>query len=473
VLLDPRVNTPQFRYQFQHDGQPHDEALLQIAAAELGRCSAGVFIDVGAHIGMFSLLAQRFPGVQVHAFEPVAATHDILRAHVALNGLEKQVRVVRAALSDQCTSPSEQEIRIPTGTATPEGWVSHHGLVTLGDRPLRFNEYTTERVALETLDNYCAAQGIGRVDFIKIDTEGWETRVLAGASAILRRDHPALLLEYNGTNAEQCGSSTPALLQLLAEHGYTTAHIVGNQREDILVTADPLVPTQTPSTDAVVVQIGANNGGGAHSEKGGDHVHCLVDRLRPARTVLVEPLTLHGPALAARYAGIAGVEVHHVAICPGDAESTSASELTLFASPEHAPDYQVASTDRQHVLKHERPGSGLGGVPESSLVTVTVPCTTLAAFFEKHGLFRVDLLFIDIEGLDLQVLQSLDLGRWDVRALQIEHLHLHRPTLQAHMTAAGYAEVQSLGQIPGVPDPYDSLFVKRVLPSGEPNPLLA
>ena len=51
---------------------------------------------------------------------------------------------------------------------------SHWGLTTLGSNPRRFNTYSTRYVECMDLDAFIANRKIEKVDFIKIDTEGWE-----------------------------------------------------------------------------------------------------------------------------------------------------------------------------------------------------------------------------------------------------------------------------------------------------------
>ena len=177
----------------------------KLAHAALTRGSARL-VDVGAQSGLYALYARHFPSVVVDAYEPFPESHQCLVANIALNGAGARVRPFPFALSD---SNSTRTMRY-----TPE----HTGLNTLGAEPLRFSAGKEVQVAVRTMDSIYAST---RVDFIKIDTEGWEYFVLLGGREVLRRDRPELLLEVNDTNMQQCGVTRAALMALLAELGYT------------------------------------------------------------------------------------------------------------------------------------------------------------------------------------------------------------------------------------------------------------
>jgi hypothetical protein len=96
----------------------------------------------------------------------------------------------------------------------------------LGAQPLRFSD--TERVQVETvtLDQMFPVE---KVEYIKVDTEGWEYFVLLGAQKILERCKPILQLEINETNMRQCGVSRQDLLSLLEKYGYVLQATVNDE----------------------------------------------------------------------------------------------------------------------------------------------------------------------------------------------------------------------------------------------------
>jgi FkbM family methyltransferase len=145
----------------------------------------GTFIDVGANVGLFTLKAAQIVGATgtVVAFEPGNAAFARLSEHVALNAY-RQVHLMQDAVSDH------------EGTA-----VLHH--VDLGHDPQAYSllddgsNMPGETVRLTTLDAMLHRLELSRVDVIKMDVEGVEPEVLAGATELLRRFHPIVIFEIN------------------------------------------------------------------------------------------------------------------------------------------------------------------------------------------------------------------------------------------------------------------------------------
>lgn len=138
-------------------------------------------LDVGAHIGAVSLvLAALAPAGRVDAFEPSAASAGRLRANALANGLANlhvhQVAVLEA--------PGTAHLR-----QTP---FSAGSFVSLGAR-----DALAEPVAALSIDAWAEEAGPERLDLLKIDVEGAELRVLAGAARTIARLHPSIVVECN------------------------------------------------------------------------------------------------------------------------------------------------------------------------------------------------------------------------------------------------------------------------------------
>lgn len=150
-----------------------------------------VIFDVGANVGGWSLEASRlFPGARVHAFEPSAAPFASLQSAVA----GRNVTCVRAAMSDRL------------GSAVLHAVPGLPGLTSLHERDLSVQGLEMsleETVETLSIDDYSRSAGIDRIDFLKIDVEGHELKVLHGATEMIESGSiQRLQFEFGGTNID-------------------------------------------------------------------------------------------------------------------------------------------------------------------------------------------------------------------------------------------------------------------------------
>ena len=172
----------------------------------------GVFLDIGANAGIMSLAAAIWVGEQgrVFSFEPSQREFDRLTENLRSSGLSR-VEAVRAAVTDH---DGEVTLRVAAG--------AYAGLNTLGDR-FAYAGVEAERlepVTAVTLDRFLAAEGVRRVDAMKIDVEGAEGAVLTGATETLRTHRPALVAEVFSRSLEATGWDRARLTALFAGAGY-------------------------------------------------------------------------------------------------------------------------------------------------------------------------------------------------------------------------------------------------------------
>jgi FkbM family methyltransferase len=147
-----------------------------------------VFVDVGANDGYYTLFAARRvgPSGRVVAAEPSSRERAHLQRNLGRNGLDN-VSVIPAAIG---ATSGLADLHLAHGV--------HAGHNTLGgfahDDVVRAS---LERVPIEPLDAVIARLGLARVDFVKIDVEGAEARVIAGATNVLTSMRPMMLIEVN------------------------------------------------------------------------------------------------------------------------------------------------------------------------------------------------------------------------------------------------------------------------------------
>lgn len=165
-----------------------------------------VVVDVGAHIGYFTVLFARLAGDQgrVYAFEPNPETVALLRRNIAENRLRNVIAENKAA------SDRDGVVNLH---------VSHDDSV---DHRICYTGASRRTVPVEAvrLDAYFH-DPLSRVDFIKIDVQGAEHRALEGMAALIRRcGHIKLLTEFWPQGLEEGGASPRAYLDCLYDLGF-------------------------------------------------------------------------------------------------------------------------------------------------------------------------------------------------------------------------------------------------------------
>jgi FkbM family methyltransferase len=166
----------------------------------------GVVFDIGANRGWYSLhLAKRFPGLRIHAFEPLPAVFGSLLANVALNQASN-VTAHNFALSNR------------TGTArfffNSKLTVASSAANLLGTADAREVDVT-----LRTLDAAQAEWGTA-IDLIKCDVEGAELLVFQGGMKALARCRPVIFCEMLRKWAAKFEYHPNDIIALLATAGY-------------------------------------------------------------------------------------------------------------------------------------------------------------------------------------------------------------------------------------------------------------
>ncbi len=197
-----------------------------------------VVFDVGANIGMFALfMATNFPDARVFSFEPVPRTFEALAKNV---GRLENVSVFNMALGD---APQTRELTFYPQYSMMSGFdadpevdqalvKSYIGniaetldedrrelLLEEADELIQGRFESVERVScrIDRLESVAAGLGIDRIDFLKIDVEGFEVKVLQGIGDALWPRIAQAAVEVEDDNGELA-----EVTKLFAEHGMTT-----------------------------------------------------------------------------------------------------------------------------------------------------------------------------------------------------------------------------------------------------------
>jgi len=178
-----------------------------------------IVLDVGGHAGQITKLFSKLtPNGTVYAFEPGSYAFSILRKTKAFKRLSN-VTLINQGLSN---AEGEVILEVPLKHSGSMGFgISHIVETTDKAAALSFRE----SISVTTLDSFVEKEGLKRIDFIKIDVEGHELKVLEGGLDVLQRFKPVLMVEVNEGNFERAGYSPSDFFAFMEAAGYSACYI--------------------------------------------------------------------------------------------------------------------------------------------------------------------------------------------------------------------------------------------------------
>jgi len=190
----------QIAFHGDYETAQHDYLL-----GEMDRRGCDVFIDVGANIGLYSVLVARRPSPpRIVAFEPDPRNYDQFRANLLINGVTASVETHRLAVSNR----SSVAFRMASATSTGESRVDP-------------NDPDAVELPAVRLDEFMPLTG--KTVFIKIDIEGHELAALTGMAGLLRANRCFLQVECF---AERLGQ----VMAFMGQAGFARRHEIESDR---------------------------------------------------------------------------------------------------------------------------------------------------------------------------------------------------------------------------------------------------
>lgn len=171
-----------------------------------------IIIDVGANLGFYSLIAAKKSVTgEVFSIEPDISNFQKLIENIQTNKLSCIIKPFLIALGNK-----EKEIHIESfGTG-------NNGMKRVSKNLL--NNENSPEIKMISLDQFIHDCKINRVDWIKIDIEGYEYFLLEGAKTTIKKYKPTLYIEICDQHLKHYGNSANALIRLLKELNYRIIH---------------------------------------------------------------------------------------------------------------------------------------------------------------------------------------------------------------------------------------------------------
>lgn len=194
-------------------------------------------VDVGAHVGFYTLLAARLAGPtgRVYAFEPNPEVFGLLLRNIKENGYEGIVRAVPKAASN-----SRRTVRLYL-SETESGETSFYP----------DDQVTQDNIEVETvvLDEFFSKEGWPKVHVVKVDVEGAEVEVLQGIKEIVQRNpHLKLIVEFNPNTQVKSLGNHEDIFKIIGSLGFQRGYAVWYGLQEVSIPED--IPRLLKMTEA-------------------------------------------------------------------------------------------------------------------------------------------------------------------------------------------------------------------------------
>jgi FkbM family methyltransferase len=218
-------------------GKYFEEELCEAIVKDMP-LESGVFLDIGANIGLISLyVLSRRQNTLIYAFEPGPHQYGYLKETIEYNEIGEQLFATNTALGER-----EETKKFVTHSGSD---VSKDGFVNTG----RGEGMKEIDVSVTTLDLWWRKAGKPRVSVVKIDTEGAELLILRGATEFLKEIKPVLYFEIEPRNLEVYPYKAIDVVSYVRSLGYTVSTLGGEvvreeNLENFLQSEDTFVARQ-------------------------------------------------------------------------------------------------------------------------------------------------------------------------------------------------------------------------------------
>jgi FkbM family methyltransferase len=170
-------------------------------------------LNIGANIGCHTLrFAKLVGGGKVIAFEPMSYAFKKLKQNVELNNFDNII-LEKIALSNE--NKDNQSVYFYAS------WPLNRSLADTDIHHIHHGRKMSDIVDFVTLDNYVQRKAIKKIDFIKLDVDGYEYKVIQGGVNSIKKFKPDMLIEFVKYTLKEFGDNLESLIDLLDSVGYS------------------------------------------------------------------------------------------------------------------------------------------------------------------------------------------------------------------------------------------------------------
>lgn len=158
----------------------------------------------------------------------------------------------------------------------------------------------------------------------------------------------------------------------------------------------------------------------------------IENKERLNKFIAVEPLVMLHESIKKCYNEIPQLIIESDVITTKDTDEL----IRFYYHLDDGPGYGISSTDKSHILKHAWCNPLLGN--EERIEELKLSQISLNSLLEKHELNEIDFLFIDVEGLDSDLIKSIDFSKFNIKHIIYEHLHINNEEIELFLNSHGY-----------------------------------
>lgn len=166
-----------------------------------------------------------------------------------------------------------------------------------------------------------------------------------------------------------------------------------------------------------IIQIGTN--------KGSDDLTDIIKNINPQKIetlVFVEPQSFCNESIKICYKDY-DFFIENVVIT----DNPDVSYMDFFTSH---PYHRISSLSEEHIKKHTN--------VTTEISKIQIPCMRINDLFEKYGITKLDILFVDAEGWDSKIIKDIDFEKYEIDQIYYEHMHNDNPKLYQFLNSKGY-----------------------------------
>ncbi|EMH3578650.1 FkbM family methyltransferase [Campylobacter lari] len=178
-------------------------------------------LDIGANIGNHSIYWSLISNVKaIYSFEPIKNTFDILQKNIYINNIKDKIQIFNIALGKE---NSYADIKFYDSNNIGATQITQKN-------PSHPSAANVQNIQIVKLDEFINSNfQYEKIDMIKIDVEGFENNVLAGAVNTIEKYHPTIVIEIFDENYEKINSFfhsiSYSLIEKLDDTNYIFRHI--------------------------------------------------------------------------------------------------------------------------------------------------------------------------------------------------------------------------------------------------------